>query len=89
MTIIKAEDMHCEKCVERITKAMNGAGLDFEVSLADQTVSVDGCDSCVNKAIEILDDLGFEALFRNRFVQKTSIRKRLVLVFCQSMFVGK
>ena len=30
MTIIKAEDMHCEKCVERITKAMTDAGLDFQ-----------------------------------------------------------
>lgn len=62
MTIIKAEDMHCEKCVERITKAMTEAGLDFEVSLADKTVSVAGCESCVNKAIEILDDLGFEGI---------------------------
>lgn len=44
MTIIKAEDMHCEKCVERITKAMTDAGLDFQVSLADKTVSIDGCD---------------------------------------------
>ena len=42
MTIIKAEDMHCEKCVERITKAMTDAGLDFQVSLADKTVSIDG-----------------------------------------------
>ena len=54
MTIIKAEDMHCEKCVERITKAMTDAGLDFQVSLADKTVSIDGC--------EILDDLGFEGI---------------------------
>ena len=29
MTIIKAEDMHCRKCVERITKAMTDAGLVF------------------------------------------------------------
>ena len=59
MTIIKAEDMHCEKCVERITKAMTDAGLDFQVSLA---VSIDGCDSCVKKALKILDDLGFEGI---------------------------
>ena len=41
MTIIKAEDMHCEKCVERITKAMTDAGLDFQVRqfpLMDATV---------------------------------------------------
>ena len=34
MTVIKAEDMHCEKCVERISKAMTNAGLDFAVNLA-------------------------------------------------------
>ena len=62
MTVLKAEDMHCEKCVERITKAMTAAGLDFKVSLEDKTVSIDGCDSCVAKAKEILDDLGFDVV---------------------------
>ena len=40
---------------------MNAAGLDFNVSLADKTVTIDGCDHCVAKAKEILDDLGFDA----------------------------
>ena len=62
MTIIKAEDMHCEKCVERITKAMKDAGLDFQVSIADKTDSIYGSDRCVKKALEILDDLGFEGI---------------------------
>lgn len=62
MTVIKAEDMHCEKCVERITKAMTEAGLDFSVSLENKTVSVDGCDQCVKTALEVLDDLGFEGI---------------------------
>ena len=61
MRVLKAEDMHCEKCVERITKSMNAAGLNFNVSLADKTVTIDGCDHCVAKAKEILDDLGFDA----------------------------
>lgn len=59
MTVIKVEDMQCEKCVERISKAFDKAGLIYEVSLADKTVSVDGCEKCVAKAKEILDDLGF------------------------------
>lgn len=59
MTVLKVEDMHCEKCVERISKAFDKAGLAYEVSLADRTVSVDGCESCVSKAKEILEDLGF------------------------------
>ena len=65
MTVLKAEDMHCEKCVERITKALTGAGLDFKVSLAelsDKTVAIDGCENCVAKAKELMDDLGFETV---------------------------
>ena len=50
MTVLKAEDMHCEKCVERITKALSGAQLDFKVSLEDKTVTIDGCEKCVANA---------------------------------------
>ena len=61
-TVLKAEDMHCEKCVERITKAMTAAGLDFQVSLAYKTVTVEGCEKCVATAKEIMDDLGFDVV---------------------------
>lgn len=61
MTVLKAEEMHCEKCVERIHKALTGAEIDHEVNLADKTVTIDGCEHCVKSAIELLDDLGFEA----------------------------
>lgn len=60
MKVLRAEDMHCEKCVERIEKAMGAAGLDVTVSLSDKTVTVNGCDHCVATAKEIMDDLGFE-----------------------------
>ena len=62
MTVIKAEDMHCEKCVERISKAMTNAGLDFAVNLAEKTVTINGCEHCVKSALEVLDDLGFEGV---------------------------
>lgn len=62
MKVIKVEDMHCEKCVERITKLLTEEGLKFEVSLADKTVKIDGCDHCVKTALEALDDLGFEGV---------------------------
>ena len=29
MTILNVPDMHCSKCVERITNALNAAGLKF------------------------------------------------------------
>ncbi len=62
MTVIKVEDMHCEKCVSRITNLLNEEGLDFEVSLADKTVTINGCEHCVKTALEALDDLGFEGI---------------------------
>ena len=60
MKVLKAEDMHCNKCVERIDKALNEADIKHEFNLEEKTVSIDGCESCLKKAIEILDDLGFE-----------------------------
>lgn len=60
MRLIKAEDMHCQMCVERIEKAMDKAGLRCEISLEDKTVAVE--DLHVEEAIEIIDDLGFEAM---------------------------
>ncbi len=62
MKVIKVADMHCEKCVERITKLLTEEGLTFEVSLADKTVTIDGCDHCLKTALEALDDLGFEGV---------------------------
>ena len=62
MTTIKVDGMHCEKCVERITKAMTEAKLDFKVSLEEKTVVIDGCEHCVKSALEILDDLGFDGV---------------------------
>jgi len=62
MTVLKVADMHCEKCVERIAKILTEDGLDFAVSLADKTVTINGCEHCVKTAIEDLDDLGFEAV---------------------------
>lgn len=62
MTLIKAEDMHCEKCKERISRAMGEAGLNFEVDLDEKTISIGGGSEEVKAALEILDDLGFEGV---------------------------
>ncbi len=59
MITLKVADMHCEKCVERITNALNKADISFDIRLKDKTVKVD--ESKVDKAIEELDDLGFSA----------------------------
>ena len=61
MTILNVPDIHCSKCVERITNALNGAGLKFSVSLEDKTVTVDGSAADVERARAELDDIGFDA----------------------------
>ncbi|AEE17280.1 heavy-metal-associated domain-containing protein [Treponema brennaborense] len=61
MVTLQVPDMHCAKCVARISKALDDAGLTYRVSLEDKTVSIDGCDNCVRTAVQELDDLGFSA----------------------------
>ena len=61
-TVLKVDGMHCEGCVKRIKTALDAAGLKYEVSLENKTVTVDGCDHCVATAVEALDDLGFDAV---------------------------
>ena len=59
MTTISVPDMMCENCVKRITTALSEADLKFTVSLADKTVTIDGCQNCVKTAVSELEDLGF------------------------------
>ena len=59
MTTISVPDMMCENCVKRITNALTEAELKFTVSLPDKTVTIDGCQHCVQTAMEELEDLGF------------------------------
>ena len=59
MTTISVPDMMCENCVKRITNALTQAELTFTVSLADKTVTIDGCQNCVKTAVGELEDLGF------------------------------
>lgn len=59
MTTIKVPDMMCENCVKRITSALTGAELKFQVSLEAKTVTVDGDEASVSTAVSELEDLGF------------------------------
>lgn len=61
MTKLKVEGMHCNKCVERINKALDSVNITHTVSLEEKTVTIDGCDSCVKTAVSELEDLGFDA----------------------------
>ena len=56
---ISVPDIHCESCVKRITNALNETGIKFQVDLDAKTVTVDGCEHCLNTALTELEDLGF------------------------------
>lgn len=56
---ISVPDMHCERCVERINRALGDTGIKFSVSLENKTVTVDGCEHCLKTALNELEDLGF------------------------------
>ncbi len=60
-TVLHVPEMHCNKCVERITNRLNEEKLDFTVSLDAKTVTVSGDEGCVKTAVSALDDLGFSA----------------------------
>ncbi|MEF9938751.1 MAG: heavy metal-associated domain-containing protein [Clostridium sp.] len=61
MKKFKCEAMMCNNCVTRIDKALTEAGMIHEVNLADKTVSIEGDEATVSRAVGILDDLGFDA----------------------------
>ncbi|WP_312281790.1 heavy metal-associated domain-containing protein [Oscillibacter sp.] len=59
MKTISVPDMMCENCVRRITEALTKASLNFEVSLENKNVTVDGDENSVKTAVGELEDLGF------------------------------
>ena len=60
MKVLKV-DMKCEMCAKRVTRALNDQNLDFTVNLAEKTVTVNGSEADVEKAVKALDAIGFEA----------------------------
>lgn len=60
MNVIKVEGMHCQSCVKRINEALDEKGIKHEVSLENGTVSIDGCETCLKTAKEVIYDLGFD-----------------------------
>ena len=61
MRVLSTPGLCCPDCAAKIDKALEEAGIDHKVSMEDKTVSVCDCDHCMETAMEILADLGFEA----------------------------
>ena len=59
MKTLKVPGMMCNMCVKRITAALSEEGIEAVVDLSKKTVTVS--EEMSAKAIEILDDLGFDA----------------------------
>ena len=59
MKTITVSDMMCGHCQSRIEKGLAEAGIAAEVLLDTKTVKVEEKD--VKKALEVLDNLGFDA----------------------------
>ena len=64
MKTVYVPEMMCQNCVRRITEALTEAKLDFTVDLDTKTLSINGCENCLQTAINELDDLGFSAEVR-------------------------
>ncbi len=62
MNTVKVEGMMCEGCVKRVKEALDKAGIVAEVSLDKKTVSFEGDAKVVDKAVEEIEDLGFEVV---------------------------
>lgn len=61
MKTYRCEEMMCNGCVSRIDKGLDQAGISHEVNLEAKTVTIEDESAC-EKAVEILDDLGFSAV---------------------------
>ena len=61
MRILAIPDMSCEHCVNRITTCLDEVIEEFVVDLATKTVSFEGCDNCVAKAITALAAIDYPA----------------------------
>ncbi len=60
MVKVSVPDMMCEKCAARIEKAAAKTGIACTVSLADKTVTVDGCEKCAEKVCAAIKEAGYE-----------------------------
>lgn len=60
MVDLKVEEMHCEKCVSRISGVLSDCEIEFNVDLQNKIVSVS--KDKVETAISELDDIGFDSV---------------------------
>lgn len=61
MRVLSVQGLCCPTCAEKIDEALTEAQIDHEVNYDKKEVSICDCDHCMEIAIEIIKDHGFEA----------------------------
>lgn len=61
MTKLNIEDMSCNHCVKRIGELLTELSIKHTISLDEKSVTIDGSQEEVNKAIAELDEIGYTA----------------------------
>jgi copper chaperone len=62
MTKLKVEEMSCSHCVASIGKALSEINIQHTIDLDSKSVTIEGSNEDVSKAIAELDDIGYTAI---------------------------
>ncbi|MEG0314425.1 MAG: cation transporter [Erysipelotrichaceae bacterium] len=60
--IILLKDLECQNCVNKISNALEAANIDFEISLANKYVVINGNKDMLALAKRIIEETGFNIL---------------------------
>lgn len=61
MRVLSVPGLCCPDCAKKIDTALEEAGVDHNVDFEGKKVSVCDCDHCMEVALDILKEMGFEA----------------------------
>ena len=60
MRVLSVPGLCCPECAKKIDAMLEDAGVEHEYDLENKKVSVCDCDHCMDVAMDILKELGFE-----------------------------
>lgn len=57
--IIFVDDMSCERCVEKIAQELDNTRVDYSISLATKSVTVEGTNDAIHAAVGAIQRAGY------------------------------
>lgn len=57
--IIFVDDMSCERCVEKIAQELDNTRVDYSISLATKSVTVEGTNDAIHAAMSAIQRAGY------------------------------